>query len=38
MNSPWFMGYLEAAVFQHELPRGTACGLEVQTSTGETDF
>lgn len=32
------MGYLEAATFQHGLPEGTACGLEVQTSTGEADF
>jgi hypothetical protein len=32
------MGYLEAAAFQHGLPEGTACGLEVRTSTGEADF
>jgi len=24
--------------FQHGLTEGTACGLEVQTSTGETDL
>jgi len=24
--------------FQHGLPKGTACGLEVRTRTGETDF
>jgi hypothetical protein len=32
------MGYLEVATFQHGLPEGTACGLEVQTSTEEADF
>jgi len=32
------MGCLEAAIFQHGLPEGTACGLEVQTRAGDTDF
>jgi len=32
------MSRLEAATFEHGLPKGTASGLEVQASAGETDF
>jgi hypothetical protein len=32
------MSCLEAAIFEHGLPKGTASGLEVQTSAGETDL
>ena len=37
-NSLRSMSCLEAAIFEHGLPKGTASGLEVQARAEEADF